>query len=452
MSERGPNVMSEKRTAETAPSRAILMWITAVGVASVAACAAQQPLLTGKAAMGDWTTDAPGVRRKITRADLPPPNATRSVDNGPREVPRPEGRLPQAPAGFKVNLFRGGLSEPRALVTAPNGDLFIAESRANRVRVLRDRDGDGVAETDSIYASDLALPFGIAFYPRGDNPTHVYVANTHSVVRFPYRKDDLKAAGAPEMIVPDIPGFGQLRGGGHWTRDIDFSLDSKRMWVSVGSLSNVSDDSREVRRAQILEFTPEGRGERPYATGIRNPVGLAVHPQTGDLWTSVNERDALGDHLPPDYITRVQEGGFYGWPWFYLGPDWDPRHQGKRPELREKVITPDVLVQSHSASLDLCFYTGNNFPAEYRRDIFAAFHGSWNRSRRTGYKVVRVPLERAASSGVYEDFLTGFVLNANEVWGRPVGVTTGRDGALYVTDDASDSVWRVAYTGSRRNP
>jgi glucose/arabinose dehydrogenase len=403
------------------------------------------PVLTGEAALGDWTTDAPGVRRRITPADMPRPYATRSVDNGPRMVRRPEGALPKVPAGFTVAEFATGLTNPRAVITAPNGDVFVAESEANRVRLLRDADGDGRAEVNAVYAQGLSLPFGLAFYPAGPNPQYLYVGNTDSVVRFPYRSGDTKAGGGPEMIVPDIPSGGRLRGGGHWTRDLQFSRDGKKLWVSVGSLSNVSDDAREERRAAVLEYNPDGTGYRLHASGIRNPVGLAVHPETGQLWTSVNERDELGDHLVPDYVTSVKPGGFYGWPWYYIGPNQDPRHPGKRPELRERVIVPDVLLQSHSASLDLVFYTGQQFPREYRNHLFAGEHGSWNRSRRTGYKVVRIPVERGKATGVYEDFMTGFVTADGNVWGRPVGVTVARDGALLVTDDGGNLVWRVAF-------
>jgi len=223
-----------------------------------------------------------------------------------------------------------------------------------------------------------------------------------------------------------------------------FSLDGRRMFVSIGSKSNVSDDDQEARRADILEFDPEGKNEKPYATGIRNPVGLAVQPGTGVLWTSVNERDGLGDHLVPDYVTHVEEGGFYGWPWYYLGDHQDPRHEGKHPELKGKAIVPDVLLQSHSASLDLAFYTGDKFPDEYKGDLFAAEHGSWNRARKTGYKVVRIPLKDGKATGEYEDFLTGFVTEDGEVWGRPVGVAVAKDGALLVTDDGSGTIWRVS--------
>lgn len=407
-------------------------------------------LLTGERAKGDWTTDAPGVRRRLTAADLPAPYATKSVDNGPRVVARPAGAMPQVPAGFKVDLFASGLNSPRMIRTAPNGDLFIAESESNRIRILRDRDGDGKPEVNEVFAEGLTQPFGIAFYPLGNNPKYVYVANTGSVVRFPYENGDAKARGAQEMIVENVSGGGRLRGGGHWTRDIAFSKDGRKLYVSVGSRSNVSDDEQEARRARIFEYTPDGKNERVFAYGIRNPVGIAIHPETGDLWTSVNERDGLGDHLVPDYVTRVQDGGFYGWPWFYIGGNQDPRHPGKRPELKDKVIVPDVLLQSHSASLGMEFYTGKQFPADYRMTAFAAEHGSWNRARRTGYKVVQVLLKNNRATGEYVDFMTGFVTPDGDVWGRPVAVATGRDGALYVTDDGGDVVWRVTYPGAGR--
>ena len=422
----------------------------AVLATAIPAGAIAQPgdehVLRGPDALGDWTTDAPGVRRKITPADLPPPYETRSVDNGPRIVRRPNGAWPRAPQGFEVSEFATGLNNPRKIATAPNGDVFVAESEPGRIRVLRDADGDGKPERNDVYASGLNLPFGIAFYPPGPRPTHVYIGNTDSVVRFAYQEGDTKARANPETVVPDIPGFGRLRGGGHWTRDIVFSPDGRRMFVSVGSLSNVGDDEKEKRRADILVFDPEGKDEKVYAWGIRNAVGLAIHPETGQVWASVNERDGLGDDLVPDYVTHVQEGGFYGWPWYYIGAHQDPRHQGKHPELKDKVIVPDVLVQSHSASLCMTFYTGQHFPEAYRKDAFAAEHGSWNRSRRTGYKVIRIPMKDGKATGEYEDFLVGFVTREGDVWGRPVGVTVARDGALLVTDDASQTIWRVSAT------
>ena len=265
--------------------------------------------LTGKDALGDWTTDAPGVRRKITLADLAMPYETPSANNFPRVVRRPQGAWPKAPEGFKVTEFATRLVEPRVIVRAPNGDLFLSESGANRVRVLRDADGDGQPEVSEVFATGLERPFGIAFYPPGPEPKYVYVGNTGSVVRFRYQNGDTRAQGQAEMIVADIPtGNEQVGGGGHWTRDLEFSPDGKTLFVSVGSRSNVSDDASEKRRADILAFDPDGKNERIFAWGIRNAVGLATHPATGELWASVNERDLLGDHLVPDYITHIKEG------------------------------------------------------------------------------------------------------------------------------------------------
>jgi glucose/arabinose dehydrogenase len=403
--------------------------------------------LAGKDALGDWTTDAPGVRRKITVADLATPYETPSANNHPRVVKRPEGAWPKAPEGFEVTEFATGLTEPRVIVRAPNGDLFVAESKAHRVRVFRDADDDGKPEVNEVFAADLKRPFGIAFYPPGPEPKYVYVGNTDSVVRFPYKNGDTKATDKAETIIKDIPsGDEKVGGGGHWTRDLEFSPDGKTLYVSVGSRSNVDDDKREDRRANILAFDPDGKNERVFASGIRNPVGLATHPKTGQLWTSVNERDLLGDDLVPDYITHVEEGGFYGWPWYYVGPNQDPRHKDKRPELKDKVLVPDVLLQSHMASLDLTFYDGKQFPKEYLHDIFASEHGSWNRARRVGYKVIRVPMRDGKATGEFEDFLIGFVTKEGDVWGRPVGVAVAKDGALMVTDDGSGTIWRVAYT------
>jgi glucose/arabinose dehydrogenase len=363
-------------------------------------------------------------------------------------VPRPDGAWPRVPAGFKVALFASGLVNPRMARVAPNGDLFVAESRANRVRVLRDADSDGKAEVIQTFAEGLRQPFGVNFYPP-NNPTHIYIANTDSVVRYPYAAGDLLARGAGETVVSSISAGGLLRGGGHWTRDVVFSRDGAKMYVSVGSRSNVSDDEGEAGRACIFEFDPDGKNGRVYASGIRNPVGLAVHPETGDLWTSVNERDELGDHLVPDYVTRVRDGGFYGWPWFYIGGHQDPRHAGKHPELKDKIIVPDVLIQSHSASLGMTFYVGRQFPEEHRMSAFAAEHGSWNRERRTGYKVISIPLKNGRATGEYVDFMTGFVLPDGDVWGRPVAVAEARDGALLVTDDGGACVWRVTYAAAR---
>lgn len=401
-------------------------------------------------AFSDYRTQAPGVEHKITVNDLPAPYATKAVDNGPRLVPRPKDAWPKAPAGFKVELYASGLENPRELRTAPNGDIFLAESDPGIIKVFRGMTNDGRAERSENFATGLKKPFGIAFYPSGPNPQWVYIGNTDSVVRFPYKNGDLKATGSPQKIA-DLPGGGRLRGGGHWTRDIAFSSDGKKMYVSVGSHSNVDDTDNnpvEFERADVLEFNPDGSGRRVFASGIRNCVGIAVNPKTGEPWCSVNERDDIGDELPPEYITHVQDGGFYGWPWYYIGGHQDPRHKGKHPELKDKVIVPDVLVQPHNASLEMLFYDGKQFPAQYEGDIFAAEHGSWNKKTRTGYEVIRVPLHQTGhASGEYEDFLTGFVTPDGDVWGRPVGVAVAPDGSLLVSDDGSQSIWRVSYTG-----
>jgi glucose/arabinose dehydrogenase len=421
--------------------------IASIALAAASSVGAEPPIAPVNA---DWHQDAPGVRHKITLADLPPPFATKSVSNGPREVRPPAGAQPRVPTGFKIEQYASGFSYPRYLVTAPNGDLFVTESNENSVKVLRDTDGDGKPDLTETFAdSGMNKPFGIAFYPPGAEPQFLYVANTNGIVRFPYRNGDTKARGPFEKLGAELSGGGLLRGGGHWTRDIAFSPDGKKMYVSIGSMSNVSDNAAEADRARIFEFNPDGTGQTVFAWGIRNAVGIKFRPGTNELWMSTNERDERGDDLVPDYISSVQRGGFYGWPWFYLGNHQDPRHKGKHPELAETALVPDVLVQSHSATLNLCFYNGAQFPAEYKGDIFAAFHGSWNRERRTGYKIVRVPFDKATGKarGDYEDFVTGFVTPDGNVWGRPVGITVAKDGSLLFSEDANKTIWRVSYVG-----
>ncbi len=399
----------------------------------------------------DFRSEKPGAVHKITAKDLPAPYATNSAINWARMVDRPDNAWPQAPSGFKVELFAAGLDEPRRISTAPNGDVFVAESHAGDIKIFRGITGDGKPKQTAIFVTGLKGPYGIAFYPPGPNPQYVYVGDTDAVLRFAYHDGDLKAESKPEHIA-DLPG-----GGGHWTRDVVFSQDGRQLFVGVGSDSNVDDPDThpaEKNRADILVMSPDGSNLRVYAYGIRHPGGgLAINPKNGELWCSVNERDGLGDNLVPDYITHVQDGGFYGWPYYYIGGNPDPRLKGKHPELREKVIVPDVLLQPHNASLAMTFYEGRQFPAEYQGDIFSSQHGSWNKSVRTGYEVVRVPLHQSGhSSGEYEDFLTGFVLPSGRVWGRPVGVTVAADGSLLVTDDGSNSIWRVSYTGKEVKP
>jgi glucose/arabinose dehydrogenase len=394
----------------------------------------------------DFRFEEPGRVRKITPQDLPEPFATKSSGNGPQVVPRPEGAWPKVLPGFKVEQYAVGLENPRLIRTAPNGDFFVAEMDPGRIKVFRGISGEGKPQQTEVFADGLKEPFGIAFYPPGPNPKWLYIGNTNEVVRFAYENGDLKAKGKPEHIA-DLPSSRN----GHTTRDIRFSPDGEKMFVSVGSASNVDDPGThpgEKYRADILEFNPDGSGMRVFASGIRNAVGLAINPTTGELWCSVNERDALGDNLVPDYITHVQDGGFYGWPWWYTGAHQDPRHAGKHPELKDKVIVADVLLQPHNASLEITFYDGKQFPAEYQGDIFGAEHGSWNKATRAGYELIRVPLHQTGhASGEYEDFMTGFVLDNGDVWGRPVGVTVAPDGSLLVTDDGSNSIWHVSYVG-----
>ena len=396
----------------------------------------------------DFRYEKPGTFHKITVSDLPQPYATKSAHKFPLPVARPENVWPSAPAGFKVELYEDGLDNPRTLRTAPNGDIFLAETDPGRIRVFRGLTVGGKPEQSAIFVSGLKQPYGLAFYPPGPDPQWLYVGSAAEVVRFPYHNGDLKASGSRQHIA-DLPDRGWF---GHRTRSVEFSRDGKRMFVAVGSASNIDDPDTsppEKDRADILACDPENCVLSVYASGIRNAGGgIAVNPQTGELWCSVNERDGLGDNLVPDYITHVQEGGFYGWPWWYMGGHQDPRQQGKHPELKNKVIVPDVLLQPHNASLEFIFYQGQQFPAEYKGDIFASEHGSWNKAVRVGYEVIRVPLHQAGrASGEYEDFLTGFVLADGNVWGRPVGITVASDGSLLVSDDGSNSVWRVSYTG-----
>jgi glucose/arabinose dehydrogenase len=444
----------------------LIMMVPFVLFANCAAHAQDtMPLRTGQAAMGDWRQDAPGVRRKITVPDLPAPYSTESSTAPPQITERPAAAALNVPPGFKVEQFVSGLVNPREIRVAPNGDIFIAESGPGRIVVMRAADGAPRPTRLETFAVGLKQPFGIAFWPPGPAPRFVYIGNTDSIVRFPYKNGDLKAGGPAQTVVASIPGGGHLEGGGHWTRDVVFSPDGARMFVSVGSLTNDAEGLRqslesaiqylgihglgslsgsETHRADVLQFDPNGGHFRIFATGLRNCVGMAINPATGQLWCSTNERDGLGDNLPPDYVTSVRDGGFYGWPWYYIGPHEDPHHRGERTDLKDKVIVPDVLLQAHSASLEMVFYGGQQFPQAYRGDAFAAEHGSWNRSKRTGYKVIRVRMHDGHPTGEYDDFLTGFVTDAG-VWGRPVGVAVAHDGALLVTEDAHGTVWRISF-------
>ena len=442
------------------------MRFAALSLLGLIAAPAAAATLTGQAAYGDWKSDAPGVTRKITPADLPPVVATPGFALS-QQVARPDGAELKVPPGFTVTEF-AQLDGPRQIRVAPNGDVFVAETGAGRIKVLRAPDGAAKAVQTEVFAAGLDRPFGIAFYPLGPNPQWIYVANTNSVIRFPYKNGDLKARAAPVTLVDAIA---PSKGGNHTTRDIAFSGNGATMFISVGSASNVAENmpkkspvdtqtwaanhalgeawGRDESRADVLAYDPLGKGGRVFASGIRNCVSMAVNPANNSLWCVTNERDLLGDNLPPDYATSVKPDSFYGWPWYYIGSHEDPRRAGERPDLKDKVTAPDVLIQPHSAPLGLTFYQASSgaaaFPAAYRGQAFVALHGSWNRAKRTGYKVVILNMDHGKPTGDYTDFLTGFVVDDHSVWGRPVGVSVARDGALLISDDGGNRIWRVAY-------
>lgn len=387
---------------------------------------------------------------------LPKPYATPSASNSPDVIERPAGARPQVPKGFTAAVFADGLADSRWLAVAKNGDVFLAESDAGKVTVLRDADGNGTAERTFTFADDFDRPHGLAFHGNA-----LYVADARAVWRIAY-SDGLTRGGARSRVTQDS--FGGS--GGHWTRNIAFDPKG-RLFLAIGSSSNVSEDPAPRATVQIVE-----NGKlRTFASGLRNPVGIAFYPGTSELYVTVNERDGLGDGLVPDYLTHVVEGGFYGWPYAYIGKHPDPDYGKKRPDLVAKSIAPDLLFQAHSAALGLVFYEGNQFPANYRGDAFVAFRGSWNSGVPTGYKVVHVPFSNGRPSGGYDNFAVGFWAKGRgnskdlgravsetlglrtkgsapaNVWGRPVGLAVAKDGSLLVADDASKVVWRIAYSG-----
>jgi glucose/arabinose dehydrogenase len=428
---------------------------------------ATQAGTTQPAGEADWKHDAPGRPHKVDLATLPPPFDSPSAQNNPKLVPKPPGAQLSLPPGFRVELFASDLKGPRKMIQAANGDIFVTEMRGGRVSVLHPAPDGATAARSEVFAQDLRGPFGIAFYPNASNPSWLYVAETNRVIRYRFRTGDVQPLGAPEVVVPALPS-----GGGHSTRDILFSPDGRRMFVSVGSASNVAESmskkspaqirswesnhapgaawDEEEDRADVLVF--EVGSKRPakiYATGIRNCVSLTLQPKTNDIWCTTNERDKLGDDLVPDYSTHVRAGGFYGWPWYYMGSHEDPRLKGERPDLASKVLVPDVPYQAHSAALGLLFYTATSgksaFPAEYVGDGFAMLHGSWNRGFRTGHKVVRVRMKNGVPTGEYDDFLTGFIVDDGNAWGRPVAATVLHDGSLLVSDDGGNVIYRISY-------
>jgi glucose/arabinose dehydrogenase len=437
--------------------------ISTLGVVMLAVGLAPSTQATAANPFDSWRQDRPGIERRISPRDVPPPKRgtdkeAPDLNNHPKLVRRP-GANPKAPPGFAVQLYASGLKQPRNIRVAPNGDIFVAESGLGRILLFR----GGPGAPSHVFASGLRRPFGIAFYPLGPKPQWVYVGETDKIVRFPYRSGALAATGPKQVIVPHVPSTH------HWTRDVTVAADGRSLFYSVGSGSNVGGDMAalppggiaafarahplgqgwggELGRAEVRQFDPDGRSVRTYATGLRNCVSMSVQPGSGALWCVVNERDGLGDNTPPEYATRVRQGAFYGWPWYYIGDHPDPR-LGGRADLRGKVTVPDVLMQAHTAPLGLTFYNGGQFPADYRGDAFVAMHGSWDRTVRDGYKVVRLRFSAGRPTGIAEDFLTGFVVDDHSVGGRPVGVAVGRDGALLVSDDGSGSIWRVTWAGS----
>jgi glucose/arabinose dehydrogenase len=395
---------------------------------------------------------------------LPPPDTTAEVKNYSKVIGWPQDKTPIAPSNFTVNKFAGGLRNPRWIYVGPNGDIFVAEAEteksraemrearkngqaqsqnmgrsANRITLFRDTNQDGVPELQVVFLKNLKQPLGMLVLNN-----YFYVANTDGLWRYPYQPGQTTIKGKGEKIL-ELPAGGYNN---HWTRNLIASPDTTKLYIAVGSGSNVGENGmeNEVRRANILEINPDGSGERVYAAGLRNPVGMGWAPGTKTLWTAVNERDELGDELVPDYLTSVKEGGFYGWPYAYFGQNEDPRMAGKRPDLVKKTLVPDLSLGAHTASLGLAFYTKSAFPGKYRGGAFIGQHGSWNRSELVGYKVVFVPFHNGKPSGPPEDFLTGFIAEngKNEVYGRPVGVAVLPDGSMLVADDSSNTLWRVA--------
>jgi len=383
---------------------------------------------------------------RISVASLPKPFATDSASKSPDVVPIPQNPTLRVPQGFTVNVFADNLDSPRWLALTPSGEVLVTETRWNRIRLLNDTNGDGVADTNKIFANTqngVNIPFGMTF---ADDS--FFLGNTDAVLRFPYIQGQQQLTGRGQKIT-DLPGGGYNQ---HWTRNVVTSPDGKKLYVSVGSKTNV--DEEPLPRASVQVMNLDGSNRQTFASGLRNPIGLDFHPQTGELYTTVNERDAIGDDLVPDYFTRIQQGEFYGWPYTYLTPNnLDPRQvnngKSKRPDLASTTKTPDVLFQAHSAALGLQFYDRQTFPQKYRNGAFVAFRGSWNRDRGTGYKVVFVPFNNGRPQGYYEDFLTGFLLDpaGPTTWGRPVGLLVLPDGSMLVTEEANGRIYRIQYNG-----
>lgn len=445
-----------------ASSAALIAGVSAALVAGVSAAFALDSR-GGNSAYGDWKTDSPGLMRKILPEDVQAPMATPSTANRSKVVPKPADAKIQTMPGFKVEPFATGVAGARVVRVAPNGDLFVSQSRPDgKISVIRPAKSGDKAETTEVFATGLKDAYGVAFYPPGPDPKFVYIGLEGKVVRFAYKNGDMKASGPAETIVSDL-----AVGGSHWTRDIGFSPNGKTMYVAVGSSGNIADDmdkrpedlgkwekshalgaawDKEEWRANVLTYTSQGKNKQIYAAGVRNCSGLTVQPGTGTVFCATNERDLLGDNTPPDYVSSIRKGGFYGWPWYYVGANEDKRPGGgPRPDLKSKVATPDLLVQPHSAPLGLAFNPGGMFPPEWKGDAFIALHGSWNRAIRTGYKIVRAPAKGGKLTGEYQDLVMGFTAGEENVWGRPVSVAFMADGSMLFTDDGNGVIYRVTY-------
>ena len=400
---------------------------------AILSCFALQASGLAQAQQRSESEYGPGTELKLVA-----PFSTPSARNRSNVVGWPAGRKPTAPAGFQVDLYADNLAGPRWSYVLPNGDVLVALSLAGKIVLLRDSDKNGRPDLRTDFLTDQSRPFGMLLLDG-----YLYVGNTDAVIRFRYQTGQTQITPPGETIL-DLPG------GGHWTRNLIASANGSKIYVSVGSSSNVDErgsDAKDPRRAAILEINPDGTGMRVFGSGLRNPVGMAWEPVTKMLWTAVNERDALGDGLVPDYITSVRDGAFYGWPYSYYGKNEDPRKKGQRPDLVSKAVVPDYATGAHTASLGLAFYTGTQFPEKYRGGAFIGQHGSWNRADFVGYKVAFVPFRNGKPAGSLEDFLSGFLVSAAQVYGRPVGVTVLPDGSLLVADDEGDKLWRVNYTG-----
>ncbi len=388
----------------------------------------------GPAVGQDKSSGTETPKRTLLKAEeLPEPFATPSVNNGGKIVPRPPGAELKMPTGFKAEVLAENFDNPRWITVAPNGDIFVAEAGPGRIIVMQ-TDKDSKVSRREVFAEGLQRPFGMVFWR-----DWLYVGTPSEIVRFPYKVGQLKAEGAPQSVVSGLPTEG------HWTRSLAFNPHTGKMYVSIGSQADIA-ELTDPRRATVCEFDPDGKGFRVYGSGLRNAVGIACNPQTGAVWAAVQERDQLGDDLVPDFVTSVKDGGYYGWPYFYIGRHPDKRVSAK-PELADKSLVPDVLLTSHTAAMCMLFYTGNQFPKVYRGDAFVALHGSSNRSLRVGYSIVRLPFKNGKPVGGYEDFVTGWMLAENDprVWGRPVGLAQAKDGALLMVDDGANKVWRISY-------